>query len=186
MWFYRLLDIFWRSFPRKIHNRWKRHYLNLDSLHTLIYPNWGFYTYFSSRWNFFLHLAWLSLNHTLRPRHHVPKIWPKLKILSFIFPEVEEKGILGLTAWYKAEKSHPTSRSILSCFEGETSAESTSGWAHWEPTWPETETWTPEDSHCKKTGGKWKVWILWRVTEVKCCNNYSAAIHAHFWSDTIQ
>lgn len=39
--------------------------------------------------------------------------------------------------------SHPTSRSILSCFEGETSADSTSGWAHSEQIWPKTETLTP-------------------------------------------
>lgn len=181
MWFYRLLDIFWRSFPRKIHNRWKRltQYSNLYSFSHLNLSQLGFL-------HFFLHLAWMSLNHTLRLRHHVPKIWPKLKRVSFIFLEAEENGILDLTVWYKAEKSHPASRSILSCFEGETSAESTSGWAHWEPTWPETETWTPEDSHCKKQGKRLKVWILWGVTEVKCCDNYPAAIHAHFWSDTIQ
>lgn len=137
-------------------------------------------------WNFFLHLSRLSLNRTFRLRPLVPKIWPKLKTVGFISLEAEENGVLDLTAWYKAEKSHPTSRSILSCFEGETSAESTSGWAHWEPTWPETETWTPEDSHCEKQGEKMESMDFMGVTEVKCCDNYLAVIRAHFWSDTIQ
>lgn len=60
-----------------------------------------------------------------------------------------------LTIWSRAWTFHPTSRSILSCSGGETSAGSTSGWAHWEQIWPETETWTPavwlEDTRGKAT-----------------------------------
>lgn len=55
---------------------------------------------------------------------------------------------LNLTVWCGAEMSHPTSRSILSCSEGETSVGSTNGWARSEQIWPALETWRPD--------GDWK------------------------------
>lgn len=108
----------------------------------------------------FLPLICVSLKTNITNKNPCPKNMTYIKnIILYWWLEAEESGVCGLTVWCKTERSHPTSRSILSCFEGETSADSTSGWARWEPIWPGTETWaswclTLQETNPKKGGSR--------------------------------